>query len=187
MSHIWLTLNNAFSPTTAVGEADIVSCVSASGCHSSGPKGASPGQKALLHGISKIQAVYLLRLSFLWWPIVWYGKFLLNVIVSDQTLCGLITIWFCIAGEKRHPLWWDLLPSWDLCPAGFICRPGQVWWLPERGSHSRLPILRQTPPREGHATAQAFKRRVGRQVRCRQPLKTNLRVEGASFRPISIF
>ena len=59
MSHIWLTLNNAFSPTTAVGEADIVSCVSASGCHSSGPKGASPGQKALLHGISKIQAVYL--------------------------------------------------------------------------------------------------------------------------------
>ena len=37
-------------PTAVAGEADSVSSVSASACHSSGPKGVSPGQKALLHG-----------------------------------------------------------------------------------------------------------------------------------------
>ena len=33
-----------------VGEADNVNSVSASACHIDGPKGVSPGQKALLHG-----------------------------------------------------------------------------------------------------------------------------------------
>ena len=33
-----------------VGEADSVNSVSASACHLGGPKGVSPGQKALLHG-----------------------------------------------------------------------------------------------------------------------------------------
>ena len=41
---------NAFWPTTVVGEADSVNSVSASACHIGGPKGISPGQKALLHG-----------------------------------------------------------------------------------------------------------------------------------------
>ena len=43
--------NNAFWPTAVVGEADSVNSVSASACHIGGPKGVSPGQKALLHGI----------------------------------------------------------------------------------------------------------------------------------------
>ena len=42
--------NNAFWPTAVVGEADSVNSVSASACHIGGPKGVSPGQKALLHG-----------------------------------------------------------------------------------------------------------------------------------------
>ena len=42
---------NAFWPTAVVGEADSVNSVSASACHIGGPKGVSPGQKALLHGI----------------------------------------------------------------------------------------------------------------------------------------
>jgi len=33
-----------------VGEADSVNSVSALACHIGGPKGVSPGQKALLHG-----------------------------------------------------------------------------------------------------------------------------------------
>ena len=33
-----------------VGEADSVNFVTASACHIGGPKGVSPGQKALLHG-----------------------------------------------------------------------------------------------------------------------------------------
>ena len=41
---------NAFWPTAVVGEADSVNSVSASACHIGGPKGVSPGQKALLHG-----------------------------------------------------------------------------------------------------------------------------------------
>ena len=41
---------NTFWPIAVVSEADSVSSVSASACHSSGPKGVSPGQKALLHG-----------------------------------------------------------------------------------------------------------------------------------------
>ena len=40
----------AFWPTAAVGEADHVSSMSASGDHSSEPKGASAGEKTLLHG-----------------------------------------------------------------------------------------------------------------------------------------
>ena len=47
-----LSCNNAFWPTAVAGEADSVSSVSASACHSSGPKGVSPGQKALLHGVA---------------------------------------------------------------------------------------------------------------------------------------
>ena len=43
---------NAFWPTAVVGEADSVNSVSASACHIGGPKGVSPGQKALLHGMS---------------------------------------------------------------------------------------------------------------------------------------
>ena len=41
---------NAFWPTAVVGEADSVNSVSASACHIGGPKGVSPGQKALFHG-----------------------------------------------------------------------------------------------------------------------------------------
>ena len=41
---------NVFWPTAVVGEADSVNSVSASACHIGGPKGVSPGQKALLHG-----------------------------------------------------------------------------------------------------------------------------------------
>ena len=41
---------NAFWPTAVIGEADSVNSVSASACHIGGPKGISPGQKALLHG-----------------------------------------------------------------------------------------------------------------------------------------
>ena len=41
---------DAFWPTAVVGEADNVNFVSASACHIGGPKGVSPGQKALLHG-----------------------------------------------------------------------------------------------------------------------------------------
>ena len=42
---------NAFWPTAVLGEADSVNSVSASACHiGGGPKGVSPGQKALLHG-----------------------------------------------------------------------------------------------------------------------------------------
>ena len=41
---------NPFWPTAVVGEADSVNSVSASACHIGGPKGVSPGQKALLHG-----------------------------------------------------------------------------------------------------------------------------------------
>ena len=47
---------NAFWPTAVVGEADSVNSVSASACHIGGPKGVSPGQKALLHG-SKFEGV----------------------------------------------------------------------------------------------------------------------------------
>ena len=36
----------------AVGEADSVSSVSASACHSSGPKGVSPVRRVSLHGTS---------------------------------------------------------------------------------------------------------------------------------------
>ena len=47
--------NNAFWSTIAIGEADSVSFVPASACDSSGPKGVSPGQKALLHhGIDSV-------------------------------------------------------------------------------------------------------------------------------------
>ena len=42
---------NAFLPTAVIGEADSVNSVSASACQIGGPKGVSPGQKALLHGI----------------------------------------------------------------------------------------------------------------------------------------
>ena len=42
---------NAFWPTAVVGEAESVNSVSASACQIGGPKGVSPGQKALLHGI----------------------------------------------------------------------------------------------------------------------------------------
>ena len=41
---------NAFWPTAVVGEADSVNSVLASACYIGGPKGVSPGQKALLHG-----------------------------------------------------------------------------------------------------------------------------------------
>ena len=44
---------NAFRLSAVVGESDGVISVSASACHNSGPKGVSPGQKALLHGINK--------------------------------------------------------------------------------------------------------------------------------------
>ena len=37
-------------PTAVAGEADSVNSLSASACHIGGPKGVSPGQKALLHG-----------------------------------------------------------------------------------------------------------------------------------------
>ena len=52
---------NAFWPTAVVGEADSVNSVSASACHIGGPKGVSPGQKALLHGISLSKMNYLGR------------------------------------------------------------------------------------------------------------------------------
>ena len=39
-----------FWPTAVAGEADSVNSVSASACHIGGPKGVSPGQKALFHG-----------------------------------------------------------------------------------------------------------------------------------------
>ena len=51
----FLPWNNAFWPTAVVGEADNVNSVSASACHIGGPKGVSPGQKALLHGITRFQ------------------------------------------------------------------------------------------------------------------------------------
>ena len=41
---------NRIWPSAVTGGADSVSSVSASVCHSSGPKGVSPFQKALLHG-----------------------------------------------------------------------------------------------------------------------------------------
>ena len=43
-----------FWPTAVVGEADSVNSVSASACHIGGPKGVSPGQKALLRGNSEV-------------------------------------------------------------------------------------------------------------------------------------
>ena len=42
---------NTFWPSAVVGEVDSVNSVSASAYHIGGPKGVSPGQKALLHGI----------------------------------------------------------------------------------------------------------------------------------------
>ena len=41
---------NRIWPTAVAGKADNVSSVSASACHIGGPKGVSPGQKALHHG-----------------------------------------------------------------------------------------------------------------------------------------
>ena len=49
---------NAFWPTAEVGEADHVNSVSASACHIGGPKGVSPGQKALLQGNQILESIW---------------------------------------------------------------------------------------------------------------------------------
>ena len=55
---------DAFWPTAVVGEADSVNSVSASACHIGGPKGVSPGQKALLHGSQYYAiSIYLAKLT----------------------------------------------------------------------------------------------------------------------------
>ena len=55
---------NAFWPTAVVGEADSVNSVSASACHIGGPKGVSPGQKALLHGMNYLEKIILIQVRY---------------------------------------------------------------------------------------------------------------------------
>ena len=63
---------NAFWPTAVVSEADSVNSVSASACHIGGPKGVSPGQKALFHGTHK----YAKRMSKLYLVNVFEGGYI---------------------------------------------------------------------------------------------------------------
>ena len=66
-----------------VDEADSVNSVTASACHTGGPKGVSPGQKALLHGIGPAKIILGEKSSNF---TVEIGSFLTNFLTFDHQL-----------------------------------------------------------------------------------------------------
>ena len=59
---------NRIWPTAVVGEADIVSSVSASACHIGGPNSVNPGQILLVYGIVFVGPALLLMQSIFHYP-----------------------------------------------------------------------------------------------------------------------